>query len=75
MSYKNKKTVALHKLNNKKLLIIISDAKFFNSHRLPIALTAMQSGFNISVACPNSPHTDKFESLGIQHIPITNGTY
>jgi len=36
----------------KKILYIVNDLKFFISHRLPIALAALKSGFEVHIACP-----------------------
>lgn len=50
---------------NRKLLYIVNESDFFLSHRLPIALAAKNSGFEVHVATPNDPVNElKIKDLG-----------
>ncbi|MEZ5552630.1 MAG: glycosyltransferase family 4 protein [Pseudomonadales bacterium] len=53
--------------SGKKLLFIVNDADFFISHRLPIALQALKSGFEVHLACPPAGSLDGVIAAGITH--------
>ena len=62
--------------NNKKLLIVLNDAPFFISHRLPIAVAALGKGYEVHIATPNEKKSvEKIISAGLQHhcIPLHRG--
>lgn len=40
---------------NLKLLFIVNQAEFFISHRLPIAIAAKNNGYEVHIACADSP--------------------
>lgn len=54
----------------RKLLFIVNDPRFFLSHRLPIALEAKKSGYDVWVA--TMPHQDssQIEALGLKWIAL-----
>jgi len=52
---------------SKKLLIVVSGAKFFLSHRLTLALAAQQAGYEVHVATPESPLNQKIIANGLIH--------
>ncbi|TLU65099.1 glycosyltransferase family 4 protein [Thalassotalea litorea] len=51
---------------NKKLLFLVNVDWFFLSHRLPIALKALQEGYDVHLACNFIEQRDYIESLGIK---------
>lgn len=50
---------------NKKLLFVVNVDWFFVSHRLPIALQAMEMGYDVHVICAVSDKKEYIEDLGI----------
>ncbi|MDR1351556.1 MAG: glycosyltransferase family 4 protein [Zoogloeaceae bacterium] len=48
-----------------KLLFVLNDAGYFLSHRLPIALAAKKSGFEVHVATPDSDKTTLIRAHGL----------
>jgi glycosyltransferase involved in cell wall biosynthesis len=54
----------------KKLLFIVNVDWFFISHRLPIAITAIQKGFEVHIACAITTKKAALESLGIVVHPL-----
>jgi len=55
---------------NPRILFVVNEAAFFISHRLPIALAAIDKGYDVAVAAPPSDHRNKLEGLGIRFFPI-----
>jgi glycosyltransferase involved in cell wall biosynthesis len=55
-----------------KLLFVVNDAPFFISHRLVLAIAARDAGYEVAVACPAHPCTDRFakEGLGYWELPM-----
>ena len=53
----------------KKVLIVINSAKFFISHRIPIAVAAKKQGFDVEVALPyiSEDHKIILESENISY--------
>lgn len=49
------------------LLIVGNDAKYFLSHRLPVALSAKKSGYDVHIATPEGPSVPEVERLGFKH--------
>lgn len=58
-----------------RLLFIVNDAGFFASHRLPIALAAMEEGYEVAVACPADAKVSLLNDTGIAHLdlPLARG--
>lgn len=54
----------------KKLLFVVSGAKFFFSHRLALAKAAQKIGYEVHVATPPNEFTDRIVAEGLQHHPI-----
>lgn len=52
-----------------KLLFVVNDPSFFLSHRLPIALAARDSDYEVFIVTPYSEIAHKIESAGLTHIP------
>ena len=52
-------------MNKKKLLFIINVDWFFVSHRLPIALAAMEKGFEVHLLCATTDKLEYLRSLGL----------
>lgn len=48
---------------NLKLLFIVNQAEFFISHRLPIATTAKNNGYEVHIACADSPKVKYLTNL------------
>lgn len=55
----------------KKVLIIVNVDWFFISHRLPIALAAIENGYEVHLACGITDHKSELESLGIIVHPLS----
>ncbi len=53
------------KNKNKKLLFIVNVDWFFVSHRLPIALKALEEGYEVHLLCALTDKADYLESLGL----------
>ena len=52
-------------MSKKKLLFIINVDWFFVSHRLPIALAAMEKGFEVHILCATTDKLEYLQSLGL----------
>lgn len=48
-----------------RLLIVVNDATFFLSHRVPIALAARDAGYDVHVAAPRAEASEQIEALGL----------
>lgn len=55
---------------NKKVLFIINVDWFFISHRLPIALKALNDGFSVSIACHFTSHREELQKMGFNTIEV-----
>ncbi len=55
---------------NCKLMFVVNSDSFFMSHRLPIALTALQQGFDVHVATGLTNCMDKMQALGLTVHPL-----
>ncbi len=53
-----------------RLLIVVNNAAFFTSHRLPLGLAAIAAGFEVHVACPPSPALDALNAQGFHAHPV-----
>lgn len=51
----------------KKLLIVVSVAKFFLSHRLTLAKAAKEAGYEVHIATPPSKYTAEITANGLIH--------
>ncbi|MCO7622423.1 MULTISPECIES: glycosyltransferase family 4 protein [Pseudomonas] len=49
------------------LLIVGNDAKYFLSHRLPVALSAKEKGYDVHIATPEGPSVPEVERLGFKY--------
>ena len=56
---------------NNKLLFVVNDDRFFMSHRLPVAVEALEKGFSVHVAAPFTVCKDKIKKLGFVAHPLT----
>ena len=64
-------------LNKPRLLIILNDAPFFISHRLPIAIAARDTGYEVHIATPFDKQSVTImlsNGLFHHHIPLRRGT-
>ena len=52
----------------KKILFIVSEDWYFVSHRLHLATTAINSGYEVALLCRVSKHQELIHSLGIKTI-------
>lgn len=59
-------------INNEQrtLLYFVNVDWFFISHRLPIALKALEKGFRVVIACRFSKHREQLESMGFETYEI-----
>lgn len=53
-----------------KLLFIVNDPSFFISHRLPIALSAKEAGYDVHIATMNGRAVEQITDMGFEHHPI-----
>lgn len=56
--------------SRQRLMFFVNDAGFFISHRLPIALAARQSGYDVVIACPMSDAVRQLEHAGFRVVEI-----
>lgn len=56
--------------NPPRVLIVVNDAAFFLSHRLPLALGARDAGFDVHVATPRDEASPAIEAAGLAFHPI-----
>lgn len=54
----------------KRLLFVVNDAAFFLSHRLPIALGAQCSGYEVCVASMPGPAVTEIKKHGFSHVEL-----
>ena len=54
----------------KRLLFVVNDAAFFLSHRLPIALGAQCSGYEVCVASMPGPAVTEIKKHGFSHLEL-----
>lgn len=52
------------------ILFIAPQAKFFLSHRLPLALAARDAGYQVAVACPDCPDCARIRECGLIHFDL-----
>lgn len=52
-----------------KLLFVVTEDWYFCSHRLPLALAAIEAGFDVSVATRVAEHGDVMRACGIRVLP------
>lgn len=52
------------------ILMVAPTAKFFRSHRLPIALAAKAAGHRVGVACPSDADSRLLAEDGLEHFPL-----
>jgi glycosyltransferase involved in cell wall biosynthesis len=56
----------------KKLLYFVTEDWYFCSHRLELAVAAMNSGYDVSVVTRVSEHAQKIRNAGLRLIPFEN---
>ncbi|MFK5854539.1 MAG: glycosyltransferase family 4 protein [Bacteroidota bacterium] len=54
----------------KKLLFFVTEDWYFYSHRLPLAIAAKKSGYDVSVVTRIQSHGDKITDAGIKVLPL-----
>jgi glycosyltransferase involved in cell wall biosynthesis len=54
----------------KKLLFFVTEDWYFCSHRLPLAISAQEAGYDVSVVTRVNQHGDEIKRAGINLIPI-----
>lgn len=59
------------KIKPKKILFVVSGAKFFLSHRLTLAKAAQSAGFDVHVATPPSDLNTRIVQSGLSHHTIS----
>lgn len=57
-------------ISPKRVLFVATDASFFVTHRLPIALAARERGYDVHVATPRGPMVETIASSGLSWHPI-----
>lgn len=76
MGYSNVSSLVARKLRApKKIVFVVNVDWFFCSHRLPIGLRAIESGYEVHVACAITNRKDQLESMGfiVHSIKIARG--
>lgn len=60
-------------MNNKRILIIVNVDWFFMSHRLPIALEALERGYSVTIASRFTVHKAELVSMGfgVAEVPFS----
>lgn len=56
----------VREISLKRLLFVGNDAKYFLTHRLPLAIAAKSSGYDVHVAVPFSEDAEKISALGFE---------
>lgn len=56
---------------SKRLLFVVNDPAFFASHRRPLAIGAINAGYDVSLASPPGEAVADLVSLGIKHMPLS----
>lgn len=51
----------------KKILFVVNSSEFFLSHRLPIAVAAVDEGYEVHVASPGGSGAKQIKSKGLKH--------
>lgn len=51
-----------------RLMIVVNDLGFFLSHRRPVALGALHSGYEVFVATPGGPRVEALKRVGLHHM-------
>jgi hypothetical protein len=54
----------------KKLFIVVNVDWFFLSHRLPVAIAALNEGYEVTIIAKNTGKKEKIESYGLYFIDI-----
>lgn len=62
-----------HRSHARRLLFVVNNPAFFLSHRLPLALAAMQAGMDVHVATMDGPSVPRIVAHGLSHhvIPLS----
>lgn len=55
----------------RRIALIVNEASFFLSHRLPVGLAAREAGYQVVVVCPDSPDTHTIRSHGLDWMDAT----
>lgn len=53
-----------------RLLFVAPQARFFISHRLPLAVAAQSQGYRTYLACPSDEQASRLSDYGVQHIAL-----
>jgi glycosyltransferase involved in cell wall biosynthesis len=53
------------------LLLVVNDAGFFLSHRMPLALAAREQGYQVAVATPLGDGVEQIKAEGFLHFPVS----
>lgn len=56
--------------NQKELIMVVNEDRFFLSHRKEIALSAQKAGWNVKIVCKNTGQKNEVEDLGLQMIEL-----
>jgi glycosyltransferase involved in cell wall biosynthesis len=62
-----------HQTHPRRLLFVVNNPAFFLSHRLPLALAALQAGMDVHVATMDGPSVPQIVAHGLSHhvIPLS----
>lgn len=53
-----------------RLLLVVNDAEFFLSHRLPVAVGARAAGYDVRIVTADGPGVPRIRALGFTHRPL-----
>jgi len=56
----------------KRLLFLISEERYFYTHRFNLAKAAIQAGFEVAVATKGTQYTAEFQAAGIRVFPLSH---
>lgn len=56
-----------------RLLFVVPDARFFATHRMPLALAARERGYDVHVATPKGPAVERILAAGLRWHPVRFG--
>lgn len=59
------------KIGKPRLLFVVNDPAFFRSHRLPLAIGAIQAGYDVWLASPAGDAVADLTVVGITHLPLS----
>lgn len=66
----NMRITTAKNLNKPKLLFVVTEDWYFVSHRLSLAVAALEAGFDVAIATRLGKHTETIQKSGLRFIPF-----